>query len=284
VFLGVTVAPPVSAQTHTCTLGSGSHAELRSGAVTVSLPISGHQDLVFSPSDANGVRTISIPPSGTHYDCVTLPLNTGIACPRPDPSTEGHGRIDCNGTAGTSGYNVTAEQDHDSNNGDNPGFDPDPSCTATFTEPDGPTMSAVVENGSADHPHSGVCNSPIHIAESGTFPAGGMLLHEHLILRLIRSVTSCSASACPADTTPFDASAGDVAYFPVVTTGAGRGTIFDPNNSSESPLVADTSGAPQSCASIDAGNLSGGTMAGVLPSVDVQQLGDSNVVFQIQCQ
>jgi hypothetical protein len=241
--------------------------------------------MVFSPSDANGVRTITIPRSGTHIDCVNLPLNSGVACVRPDPTTDGSGLIDCSGTAGTAGYDLEADQDHDSNNGNNPGFDGDPSCTATFTEPDGSTSSAVLEDGSAAHPHTGTCNSPIHFtASGGTFPIGGMRLSERQIIRTIATAPSCSTNPCPPDGTPFDASAGDLPFNLIIGTGTSRSVIFDLNTTAGDILPANITGSPQSCSDIDAGKLSTGLTVGAFPSLDLPVLGDSIVTFSIKCQ
>src|SRR5207249_62265 len=97
----------------------------------------------------------------------------------------GSGTIDCDGLAGLTGYDLSAEQDHNSNqNDDNPGFDGDTNCTATLMGPNRIVSSALLEDGSTAHPHTGVCNSPIHATASGTFPAGGMVLDQRLILRV----------------------------------------------------------------------------------------------------
>src|SRR5262249_7792879 len=154
-----------------CTFGSGTGIVINDGAVSVTIALTGHSELKFSPSAADGTRTISIPHAGTHIDCVKLPLNSGVACVRPDYTTDGLGIIDCTVASGTTGYIAQADQDHNSNNGNDAGCGPDASCTASFTAPDGSVSAAVVEDGSAAHPHTGVCNSPIHVTASGTFPA-----------------------------------------------------------------------------------------------------------------
>ena len=60
-------------------------------------------------------------------------LGLATFCARP--YADGSGLLDCDGTAQTPDYNNTAQQDHNSNNGNDPDFDNDPTCTATFTNP-----------------------------------------------------------------------------------------------------------------------------------------------------
>jgi hypothetical protein len=267
-----------------CTFGSGTGIVINDGGVSVSIPLTGHSEMVFSPTDANGLRTISIPHAGTHIDCVKLPLNSGVACVRPDYTTDGFGVIDCTGTSGMTGYNLEADQDHNSNNGNDPGFDGDPSCTATFTEPDGSVSTAALEDGSAAHPHTGVCNSPVHITASGAFPAGGTHLSERQILRLITTTTSCSPNPCPPDDTAFDAAAGDSRLSLLIGTGHAGTTLHDLNNVDGDTLSGSTDGTPGTCADIDAGNLSSALIAGAFPGLDENVLGDSAVSFKIKCQ
>jgi hypothetical protein len=264
-----------------CTFDTGTQTVINDGGVSVTLPLTGHSELVFSPADANGIRTILVPHTGTHVDCIKLPLNSGVACVRADYSTDGFGFVDCNGT--TSGYNLESDQDHNSNNGNNPGFDPDPSCTNTFTEPDGSTSPALLEDGSAAHPHTGVCNSPIHTTSSGTFPAGGTHLSERQILRQMAMPTSCTPNPCPPDDTPFDASAGDTHFNLLIGSGHSGTTIFDLNNVDGQTLSGSIDGAVSSCTDIDAGDLSHGSTAGAFPGLDENVLGDSVVTFQIKC-
>ena len=100
--------------------------------------VSGYQDWQFGPADANGLRQVVIPAIGTHFNCVEA-LGLATACVRS--GSDGTGIVDCNGTAGTPNYNSTVQQDHNTNAGVDPGFPPDPDCTATFTEP--PPLSLV---------------------------------------------------------------------------------------------------------------------------------------------
>src|SRR5262249_4671505 len=110
--------------------GSCSNVHLKS-ALSPTINISGHQDWQFGAADSNGVRQIVVPGSGTHFDCVSL-ASLATVCVRPNGN--GTGVIDCNGTAGTPNYDDTVTQDHNSNNGNDPGgFDNDVDCSASFT-------------------------------------------------------------------------------------------------------------------------------------------------------
>jgi hypothetical protein len=270
-----------------CTFAPGTQTVINAQGVSVSLPLTGHSTEVIGPADANGIRQITIPHGGTHVDCIKLPLNSGVACVRADPSTDSFGFIDCTGASGLTGYNVDASQDHNSNQDSNdPGYDGDTSCTATFTGPDGLVSPALLEDGTAAHPHTGVCNSPIHVTGSGTFPAGGTHLSERQILRQMAMPTSCSPNPCPPDGTPFDATAGDTHFNLLIGTGHATASIFDVNNDTTGATPTESGsidGIAGSCAAIDAGDLSQGKVAGAFPGLDENVLGDSVVTFQILC-
>ena len=265
-----TATPTITAtptpETRRCTFLGGSQVHLKSN-LSLTVGLTGYQDWTFGPSDANGVRQIAVPASGTHFDCVSV-FGLATFCARAN--IDGSGVIDCNGNGNTSGYDNTAQQDHNSNNGNDADFDNDPTCTATFTQPGGQVSSANLEDGSTTHPHTGVCNSPVHIVESGTFPEGGMKLTENLIIRFSTTVTSCGSNTCPADNAPFDASAGDIAVTASITSGTSTATIFDSNNTTGFTFSDTVAGAPFGCDNIDAGVLSAGQLGGTFPALDLQ--------------
>jgi len=279
--------------TLTCTLRGGSKAFLQtkfSIPATLNLNLSGHQDWSFGPPDINGVRQITIPQSGTHFNPIVLGGGLPTICVRPGGN--GTGLVDCAG--GTVNYDNTLQVDHDTSTapGGNGGFALDPTCSATFSNPTG-ISSATLEDGSGSHPHTGLCNSPTHILESGTFPAGGMKLTENLIIRPITS------GSCPADTTPLDGSSGDLALIGVVTSGTSAATIYDvrggtstangnnmsatSNNcgaSGTGPCTTSTTGLVFPCSDIDNGVLTNGKLGLAVPGLDfaVGSFGTSDIV------
>jgi hypothetical protein len=272
-----------------CTFRSGTQALIQSkgalGAITVGL--TGHQDWHFGPTGAGGLRAVTIPPSGTHFDPATLPFGAGTLCARANPAMQGTGVIDCDG--GQALYGNTVQQDHNSNSNPNP-FGADPTCTATFVEPDGTIASANLEGSGDTHP--GVCNSPVQIVENGSFAAGGMKLTEHLILRLITS------GSCPADNAPYDEPAGDILVTGSTTTGLSAGTIFNVNNTGSnlaqagsgcgflggSSCTCNVTGAAFGCSNIDGGNLTLGKLGAAFPALDIPTLADVVATLSVLCQ
>jgi hypothetical protein len=268
--------------TRRCTFRTGTQIKLKS-SLTLPIALTGHQDWTFDPVDGNGLRQITIPASGTHFDCVSV-LGLATFCARPN--ADGSGVLDCEGTAETANYNNTVQQDHNSNNSNDPDFDNDPTCTATFTNANGQVSSASLEDGSATHPHTGVCNSPVHYVESGTFPAGGMKLTENLIIRFSTTITSCTPNPCPADNAPFDAAAGDIAASLTGTSGTSTATIFDRNNTAGSIWTDTVTGTPFACSDIEDNVLNLGQLGGTFPALDLQPplVTDSIVSLTLLCQ
>ena len=275
----------------TCTFRSGTQARVQGTVLSANLPLTGHQDWHFSPAGPDGTRPIFIPASGTHFDPAALPLGLGLLCARANG--DGVGVVDCDG--GLPSYGNTVQKDHNTSNppGANGGLPQDPACDDTFTEPDGSLSVALLEDGSSSHPHTGVCNSPVELVENGTFPAGGMKVTEHLILRVVTA-----SGTCPADNAPFDASAGDITVTGSATSGTSAATIFDVNNTTgnlqqsasgcgfagDEACICNVTGSPFTCAAIDAGNLSGGQLGVAFPALDVTYVNDIVGTLTLLCQ
>jgi hypothetical protein len=209
--------------------------------------------------------------------------------------SDGGGFVDCAGT--TPAYNVTLQWDHNTSAAPPPGFAQDPTCSATFTEPDGVTVStAALEDGSAAHPHTGVCNSPLEITTSGTFAPGGMALVEPLTMRLLTS------GSCPADNAPFDAGAGDFNVPAGLVTGTTKAVIYNLNNggqtmgttgSGNGPSICglfgifgcttQVVGAPFGCANITGNVLSAGKLGVAFPALDISTINDTILTLSLQC-
>ncbi len=281
-------SPTVQAVTRTCNLKTGT-----SGAKAVvltsflpgplSFPLKGQQTFEIGPPDADGIRHISVPPSGAHFDPINV-LGMATLCARPGGT--GTGIIDCDG--GSPNYNSIGEADHDTSKdpGPNGGLPIDPECDNTFVSAGGLTSRAKLEGPTDKHP--GACNSPIQIREDGVFEAGGTKITENIFIRIVTP----AGSACPADNAAFNADAGDIALSGSVTSGLATGTVYDVVSSDGTMLTAanltqSVKGVPFSCASIDSGVLSGGKLALAIPVMDVAistLSGDLVASLQLVCQ
>jgi cysteine-rich repeat protein len=117
-----TQTPTPQGVTHRCTFKTGTTGTkitlyatgIAGGALPLNIYLTGYQDLVVGSSDANGIRQVTVPASGTHFDCAVLPASLGVACPRA--SADGTGIMDCNETAVTPSYNTTVQVDHNTSN------------------------------------------------------------------------------------------------------------------------------------------------------------------------
>jgi cysteine-rich repeat protein len=283
-------SPPMLLR-RTCTFRSGTRAFVQAQSLGLGVNLTGYQTWDFDDPDANGVRQIVIPRSGTHFNPAVLPLGIGTLCARL--GADSTGIIDCDG--GEPIYNITVEQDHNTLNAT--GLPTDPECDDTFEHPLFGVSNASLEG--PDDLHPGACNSPVRITESGTVAAGGMKLTERLFLRLLTS-----GGTCPADDAPFDAEAGDIDVTGTISTGTAKGVIYDVNNSSlftmgttapgngpnvcgstfTSPCTTEAIGIPFGCANIDAGTLNTGRLAFAFAIVDLDLVGDSIATLTIVCQ
>ncbi len=235
---------------------------------------------------------MGIPAAGAHFNPSSL-SGIGTLCIRM--LEDGAGMIDCIGT--TPNYNATIEWDHNTSNAPPPGFAQDPECDDVSLDVDGNVLStAAVEDGSAAHPHTGVCNSPLRATVSGTFAAGGMAISTPLTMRII------SSGVCPADDAPFDAVAGDFAVPAGVITSTTKAVIYNLNNGSQTmgttgsgngPTICglfgigacqtQVVGTPFGCSNVVAGNLSTGKLGVAFPILDINTINDTILTMIIQC-
>jgi hypothetical protein len=273
--------------------------------------LTGSQVWRFGGALPDGTREILSLPEDSHFDCLgASPLGFNVAgCIRMDPTTPAHGVIDCGGGQVTGGYNVVASVDHNTNQ-NTAGFAKDPTCTDTFTAPDGTVLQSCLEGvdpacaGPAST-HLGVCNSAVHLDQSGVFPAGGLRMTQTLILRAFPEAT-CTAGLCPADATPFDPAAGDVQITADMSSGGAKAVIFNVNNgnltlgtpgSGDGPsicgfggtdaCVTSAAGAPYTaiCSNVSAGSLHTGRLAAALTVLDLPHpIFDLVATIGITCQ
>lgn len=273
-----TQTPAAEELVRTCTLRAGSSFSrvfVQARDLGLQINLSGRQEWRFQLVDANGVRRILVPRDGTVFNRINLPLGAGALCVRLSDDSEGF--IDCDG--GTPGYDSTVAQDHNTSTPpeEEGEFPEDPDCTALEEWPDG-TVSRASREGE-DSPHPGVCNSPVRLTRSGTFPPGGMLLTERLCLRLL---PAGSTDPCPPVTEPCDLEAGEFALAGSITSGTTRVVLYDERNTNTSlregafcpansttPCVTTVEGAPFGCENIEAGDLTRGKLGFGFPILDL---------------
>lgn len=273
----------------TCTLRS-SQMVFQGKSLTLTANLTGSQEWHFTQEGDD--LAFTIPKAGAHFNAASL-SGIGTICLRM--YNDGAGLLDCLGT--TSGYNVTLEVDHNTSAAPPPGFAQDPTCEATFTSPDGETvMTALLEDGSAAHPHSGVCNSPLHVSTSGNFAPGGTALVLPLTMRII------SSGACPADDAPFDEAAGDFNVDAGMISSTTKAVIYNLNNGSQtmgttgsgngpsicglfgfSACTTQVVGTPFGCSNITNGTLSTGKVGVAFPLLDIDTINDTIVTMSLQC-
>jgi hypothetical protein len=306
----VTGTPTLAART--CRLVAGSsQVTFQPQLFKAVVGLTGSQVWRFGGALPDGTREILSLPEDSHFDCLgASPLGFNVAgCIRMDPTTPAHGVIDCGGGQVTGGYNVIASVDHNTNQ-NTAGFAKDPTCTDTFTAPDGTVLQSCLEGvdpacaGPAST-HLGVCNSAVHLDQSGVFPAGGLRMTQTLILRAFVG-SACTAGLCPPDGTPFDPAAGDVQITADMSSGSAKAVIFNFNNrdltlgtpgSGDGPsicgfgkvdaCVTSAAGAPYAalCSNVSAGSLHTGRLASALTALDLPgPIYDMVATIGITCQ
>lgn len=273
--------------------------------------LTGSQVWRFGSAQPDGTREILSRPEDSHFDCLGASVLTSnvAGCIRMDPTTSAHGVIDCGGGQVTDGYNVVASVDHNTN-GNAVGFPQDVNCVNTYTEPDGSIASPCVEGIGADcsganNVHLGVCNSAVHLDQSGVFPAGGVRMTQTFILRAFPG-SACTTGLCPTDGMPFDPAAGDVRVIADMSGGSAKAVIFNFINqdltlgttgSGDGPsicglgnneaCVTSTTGAPYTaiCSNVSAGSLHTGRLASAIPALDLPRpIYDMVATIGITCQ
>jgi len=290
----------------TCNLGGTTGAVLTSKSFVIGLPLSGSQVWRFGDVNADSTRDIQILPSESHFDCATASLvgmsvkicarldptkychggpNDGQACPPADCGTAvcdinpATGIVDCAANGGNiSTYDTLVQLDHNTNSAGfgvpptptiaNRGFAIDPSCTATFSAPDGSTLHSCIEPpntigptvttgpgtptptprpsptatavgavacGGDMHSHPNICNSPVVQTSSGSSVAGGFRLHEAIDLSF--AIGEDCSTPCPPDDTPLQD--GEIQIAGDITSGQTKGVVWNVGNST---LIFGTTG------------------------------------------
>jgi hypothetical protein len=228
------------------------------------LPLSGFQAWDFGRVNPDGsTRDMLVPASGSHFNCASTVFsgqNVKI-CARLDPTAPSFGKVDCKGTQ-IVGYNSQVQIDHNTNQ-NNPGLPQDAGCVNTFTNADGSVGLPCVEGVGAStglkailppltptpkcgnsldptpgpHTHFGVCNSPTEQTFSGNYPPNGFNLTEVIDLSFEIGSDCSGPQPCPPDGSALQD--GELQIAGQITSGAGKGIIWQVNNTS---LIMGTTG------------------------------------------
>lgn len=234
--------------------------------------------------DGNGEATLTIPQSSVVFN----PAVTAFATVCLAAAGDGAGTVDCDG--GKVGINVTAVQDHnttpssDGNSGSGSGLLDDPSCTATFVQPDGTVSSACMEGAEGcGTAHAGVCNSPAQFTLSGNFASGDMIVSLPVTITQLSATASAEWGpdqlACTSDDAPASPASPTTVRLTTGTTGI---TLYDGNNIAGQTLTSDGAGASASCAGLTSGNATGLRIGGGFPGLDAPIVGDLATTFQFE--
>ncbi|MBI1815459.1 MAG: hypothetical protein HYR72_10805 [Deltaproteobacteria bacterium] len=147
-----------------------SRAIVQTATFVFSLNFSGSQLSRIGKPGPDGIIPVALRVDEVLFNPIRVP---GIACICSraiefddfGPGNAGVGQIGC-GADGLSGVNVDVDIDHHigvvGENG--------------FTEADCVAAGGVVEDGSPNHPHAGVCNGAVHTTRSGAGPAGSAVV------------------------------------------------------------------------------------------------------------
>ena len=236
--------------------------------------------LFADPPAANGEATLTIPQSSVVFN----PAVTSVATVCLAAAGDGTGTIDCD--SGKTGIDVTSRQDHNTtpgsagNSGSGSGLPDDPSCTATFTHPDGSESTACLEGATGcGNAHPGVCNSPAQFTLSGNYASGDMTVSlPVMITQLASSEKGPDGLACTADDTP--SSPGAITTVRL-SSGVTSITVYDADNNAGGLLTASVTGAPVSCAGLTGGSATGLKIGGGFSGLDVPVLNDVATALQL---
>jgi cysteine-rich repeat protein len=263
----------------TITLARWPHQE---GNDVLSIPVSASGSLVLDlgsarPGSGSDEIPVAVRAAGVNF----MPISfwSGCVCIRGDsdpelpPGVSGSGTLRCAGPLAD--VDIMSRIDHDTN-------DVDPSCAAGF-----------LEDGTEDHPHTGVCNGPEAVNFSGSGPAGSTRLDLRLESWTLPDGGVCGTDgewrgygsdgvACTDDDLreeepvcrPFSCEPASRASFLSpefelrLTTGRASAEVLDANAIPGEVLTTEeVTGVPLDCAALETGRTRL-TLAGALPTLD----------------
>jgi len=265
--------------------GSETILTTQAGSTATPVTVNGSIGLEIGAPNFSGEIDVAVPRVRASFPPVPVPF--GAICFKS--AGNGAGKIDCNG--GLAGGDLSVSQDH-STRGDgdlscNLGCAEDAACQGALTGPHTPcgfcNPSTLVCAGgpfsgvpcSSDvqcqHPScvqapQSVCNGPVVTDLSSPMDPGGarLLLPVEFSFSTFRGLDGVFCTA-------------DDSYSPVqnvpanlwLTTGAVTGTIHDAENTPGAQITTSDVGSPFSCGLLQASEMTGARLVGVLPILDV---------------
>ncbi|MBI1817917.1 MAG: hypothetical protein HYR72_23310 [Deltaproteobacteria bacterium] len=175
-------------------------ATLQTTAFALPLSLKGSQASVAGKPDADGIIPVTVKAADVKFDPVKV---TGLVCAcvrgKPVPAfgagNSGKGVIGC-GSQGLTNVDILYVLDH------GVGL----VGTDGFTEQDCADIGGRVEDGSAAHPHEGLCNAPPVITYDGSGPAGSALITTNTAIGTISDMGTCAnetkTKVCSGGTNP----------------------------------------------------------------------------------
>ena len=281
-----------------CVFGEGTGANVQTAIFAIPLALTGKQVLTTGTprtSDPNMIAPIVIKAADVAFDPVQVP-GLVCACVRAGakdeygPGNSGLGQTSCS-DAGLQDINYVTTVDHNTN--DQPG------ACAGCTAGDSSCTSGFLEDGSAAHPHAGVCNGlPQTVHSGGNGGVGATIIDSNTGITLISDSGTCSTDTTDPNKGPDgipcdDDDPNQVAPSVTNTTSGTAGAqVIDANNAAGKKIAAgqacgatscatQVTGIPANCAT---GSVSGSATASAFVGLDAAQIGDEVVTSTFVCQ
>jgi cysteine-rich repeat protein len=206
------------------------------------------------------------------------------------PGNSANGRMGC-GNDGLTQTDYMASVDHYTN-------DVDPNCT-----------NGVLEDGSAAHPHEGICNGKPTVTFTGDGPRGSLFLDAAIDVGLVEDFGACTYNCDIPDNGPdctpctSDDTSQVLLEYVHLTTGTATGEVLDADtyavgnpsgtkipegeDCNGEPCITSVTGSLVNCTALATDPnavMSGSVLGGALPNLDTEGVRDNVVTFMFGCQ
>ncbi len=272
----------------TCTFGEGTSSTVQTQIFGIPLTLTGNQVQTAGQArsdDPDQIIPVVIKPEDVHFDPVSVPglvcaCVRGIGTPALDGNS-GRGQVGCSDN-GLPDVDYLYSIDHKVGV---VGVD-------GFTAEDCTNAGGTVEDGSTEHPHTGVCNGPAVITFSGQGPKGSSVIESNTGISLISDGGACitdgsgdpalygpDGSACT-DDDPGQAEPNTLA----TTSGTASAEVLHANNANSTIGPVEITGSVVTCNGDGTADLSGSASTSAFGSVDAATIGDNVSTSKFVCQ